>query len=48
MTLWVSPTDPTLTMFEMLGRSAEDQQSQPLALPIGGHVVQTLADGLLR
>ena len=32
-------------MLEVLGGRAENQQGQPLALPIGGHVAEPLADG---
>src|SRR5271157_6026869 len=38
-----APSDPLVSMLEVLGWSAEDQQGQPLTLGIGGHVVEALA-----
>jgi len=32
-------------MFEMLGGGAEQQERPPLALRVGGHVIQSLAKG---
>ena len=38
-----APSDPSIAMLEVLGWSAEDQQSKPLTLGIGGHVVEAFA-----
>src|SRR5271165_4514090 len=38
--LSTAPSDPLVAMLEVLGWSAEDQQSKPLTLGIGSHVVE--------
>ncbi len=43
MALSRAPPDPSVAMLEVLGWSAEDEQSQPLVLSIGGHVVEAFA-----
>ena len=43
MALSSAPSDPLVAMLEVLGWSAEDQQSKPLTLGIGGHVVEAFA-----
>jgi hypothetical protein len=34
-----APSDPSIAMLEVLGWSAENQQSKPPTLSVGGHVV---------
>src|SRR5271169_6707047 len=46
MALSSAPSDPLIAMLEVLGWSAEDQQSKPLTLGIGGHVVEAFAHRL--
>ena len=38
-----APSDPFVSMLEVLSRGAEDQQRQPLTLGVGSYIVQALA-----